>query len=110
MNWIHWIPAIISISSRPPTRSVRSSKSMSSRPAFGRRRGPLANLLNTLRAAVPRLLLYLGQRYTNLMTARHVGRPPLNLEIIGKQQHRILAGEAGSSRKLLTNSILGRIQ
>ncbi len=45
---------------------------------------PLANLPNTLRAAVPRLLLYLGQRYTNLMTARHVGRPPLNLEIIGK--------------------------
>lgn len=71
-----------------------------------RPRSPLANLLNTLRAAVPRLLLYLGQGYT----ARHVGRPPLNLEIIGKQQHRILAGEAGSSRKLLTNSILGRIQ
>ena len=56
---------------------------------------PLANLLNPLRAAVPRLLLYLGQRYTNLMTARHVGRPPLNLEIIGKQQHSILAGETG---------------
>ena len=44
-----------------------------------RPRSPLANLPNTLRSAVPRLLLYLGQRYTNLMTARHVGRPPLNV-------------------------------